>query len=165
MAKNFFKTFFNSNKDKTNFSKNTKLNPVYKLSEIMANNKNNEDSKILQQQQQTMDSYNILLNYYSPKEGSNNIINNFLDKISKLNKKFYTCSEKFILTKASFDKLSDELYLNLFKQIDCYVEEIQRLNKKITSIDIKDNKIEIKKLKKELSDNKEIIRNYEFKLK
>ena len=165
MAKNFFKTFFNSNKDKTSISKNSKLNPNYKLSDLIINNKINDDSKILQQQQQTMDSYNILLNYYVPKEGSNNIINTFLEKISKLNKKFYTCSEKFILTKASFDKLSDELYLNLFKQIDCYVEEIQRLNKKITSIDIKDNKNEIKKLKKELSDNKEKIRNYEIKLK
>ena len=130
MAKNFFKTFFNSNKDKTSISKNSKLNPNYKLSDLIINNKINDDSKILQQQQQTMDSYNILLNYYVPKEGSNNIINTFLEKISKLNKKFYTCSEKFILTKASFDKLSDELYLNLFKQIDCYVEEIQRLNKK-----------------------------------
>ena len=165
MAKNFFKMFFNSNKHKTIISKNTKLNPTYKLSELVTNTKINEDSKILQQQQQTMDSYNILLNYYSHKEGSNNIINNFLEKINKLNKKFYTCSEKFILTKASFDKLSDELYLNLFNQIDCYVEEIQRLNKKITSNNCKDYKIEIKKLKKELSDNKEKIRNYEIKLK
>ena len=147
MAKNFFKTFFNSNKDKSsNNPKISKLNPTYKLSELMKNNENVlEDSKLFQKQQPA-DSYNILLNYYSKKDDKNNIINDFMEKISKLNKKFYNCSEKFIITKASFDKLSDELYLNLFKQIDCYVEEIQRLNKKLTSIDVNDCKIEIKKL-------------------
>ena len=166
MAKNFFKTFFNPNKDKSsNNSKISKLNPNYKLSELMKNNENiPEDSKIFQKQQPA-DSYNILLNYYSKKDDKNNIINDFMEKISKLNKKFYNCSEKFIITKASFDKLSDELYLNLFKQIDCYVEEIQRLNKKLTSIDVNDCKIEIKKLTKELNENKQKVRNYEVKLK
>ena len=166
MAKNFFKTFFNSNKDKSsNNPKISKLNPTYKLSELMKNNENVlEDSKLFQKQQPA-DSYNILLNYYSKKDDKNNIINDFMEKISKLNKKFYNCSEKFIITKASFDKLSDELYLNLFKQIDCYVEEIQRLNKKLTSIDVNDCKIEIKKLTKELNENKQKVRNYEVKLK
>lgn len=88
-----------------------------------------------------------------------------MEKINKLNKKFYSSSEKFVLTKTAFDKLSDELFLNLFKQIDCYVEEIQRLNKKISSIDNKDSKLIIKNLNKELSDNKEKLRNYEIKLK
>ena len=166
MAKNFFKTFFNPNKDKsTNNSKISKLNPTYKLSELIKNNENvPDDSKILQKQQ-PVDSYNLLLNYYSKKDDKNNIINDFMEKISKLNKKFYNCSEKFIITKASFDKLSHELYLNLFKQIDCYVEEIQRLNKKLISIDVNDCKIEIRKLKKELNDNKQKVRNYEVKLK
>ena len=165
MAKNFFKTFFNSNKDKdSNILKDINLNSTYKISELVKNSKNNEESKMLQKQQQTMDSYNILLNYYS-KNDNNNIINNFMEKISKLNKKFYSCSEKYISTKASFNKLNDELYLNLFKQIDCYVEEIQRLNKKLVSLDIKENKFEIKKLTKELSENKEKVRNYEVKLK
>ena len=166
MAKNFFKTIFNSNKDKNNNGKNLKINPSYKLSEILTNSKNSEDSsKILQQQQQTIDPYNLLLNYYSQKDENNTSINNFMEKINKLNKKFYASSEKFILTKTSFDKLSDELFLNLFKQIDCYVEEIQRLNKKISSIDNKENKIMIKQLTKELSENKVKIRNYENKLK
>ena len=165
MAKNFFKTFFNSNKDKSILTKNLKLSPNHKLSEIVVSTKNSEDTKILQSQQQPIDSYNVLLNYYTKKDEHNNIINNFMEKINKLNKKFYSSSEKFVITRTSFDKLSDELFLNLFKQIDCYVEEIQRLNKKISSIDSKDNKLIIKNLNKELSENKEKIRNYEIKLK
>ena len=165
MAKNFFKTFFNSNKDKNLYLKNPKITPSYKLSEIVTNTKSSEDSKILPQQQQPIDSYNLLLNYYSKKDEQNNIINNFMEKISKLNKKFYSSSEKFVITKTSYDKLSDELFLNLFKQIDCYVEEIQRLNKKISLIDNKDNKLMIKNLTKELTENKEKIRNYEIKLR
>ena len=161
MAKNFFKTIFNSNKDKNNISKNPKLSPNYKLSDLV---KNTEDSKILQQQQ-TFDSYNTLLNYYIKKDDNNNIINSFLEKISKLNNKFYTSSKEFIITKTSFDKLSDELFLNLFKQIDCYVEEIQRLNKKISSLDNKDNKLIIKNLSKELTEKKEKLRNCEIKLR
>ena len=165
MAKNFFKTFFNSNKDKNLYLKNPKIAPSYKLSEIVTNTKSSEDSKILPQQQQPIDSYNLLLNYYSKKDEQNNIINNFMEKISKLNKKFHASSEKFIITKTSYDKLSDELFLNLFKQIDTYVEEIQRLNKKISLIDNKDNKLIIKNLTKELNENKEKIRNYEIKLR
>ena len=165
MSKNLFKTSMNQKKDKNITSKNQKLSPIYKISDLVSNTKNPEEYKILQQQQQAIESHNMLLNYYSQKDGNNNIINNFIEKIRKLNNKFYTCSEKYISTKATFDKLSDDLYLNLFKQIDCYVEEIQRLNEKITSINDKDNKITIKKLTKELSENKEKIRNYELKLK
>ena len=165
MAKNFFKTIFNSNKDKNNISKNQKLSPTYKLSDLVINTKTTDDSKILQQQQQTFDSYNTLLNYYTKNDDNNNIINRFLEKISKLNNKFYTSSKEFIITKTSFDKLSDELFLNLFKQIDCYVEEIQRLNKKISSLDNKDNKLIIKNLSKELTEKKEKLRNCEIKLR
>ena len=165
MSKTLNKKTLNQKKDKNNISKNPKLSPTSKLSELVTNIKNPEESKILQQQQQAIESHNMLLSYYSQKDSKNNIINNFIEKIRKLNNKFYICSEKYILTKASFDKLSDDLYLNLFKQIDCYVEEIQRLNEKITSINNKDNKITIKKLTKELSENKEKIRAYELKLK
>ena len=78
MAKNFFKTFFNSNKDKNLCLKNPKITPSYKLSEIVTNTKSSEDSKILTQQQQPIDSYNLLLDYYSKKDSQNNIINNFM---------------------------------------------------------------------------------------
>jgi hypothetical protein len=166
MAKNFFKTIFNANKDKNTLQKGTKINPTYKLSELVTNNKKNDDSKILQQQQQNVDSYNnILSNYYSQKDMKNSIISNFMEKIDKLNKKFYSSSERLMTSKTIVNKLNDELFLNLFSQIDCYIEEIQRLNKKITVIEDKDNKITIKKLTKELSENKEKIRNYEIKLR
>ena len=165
MAKNLFKSLFNSNKDKNTLFKNTKLSPTNKLSEIVPIPNNSEDSSILQQQQQPMDFYNILLNYYSKKDEQNNIINHFMEKIGKLNNKFHSLTEKYVTTKDSFGKLSDELFLNLFKQIDCYVEEIQRLNKKISLIDNKDNKLKIKNLTKELNENKEKIRIIEIKLK
>ena len=164
MAKNFFKTIFNTNKDKNSISKNNnKLSPNYNLTNLVTTTKKPDD--IFLQQQQNIESQNLLLNYYSQKDETDNIMNSFKEKINKLNKKFYTCSEKFILSKTNMDKFSDELFLNLFKQIDCYVEEIQRLNKKINSIDDKENKIKLKKLTKELSENKEKIRNYEIKLK
>ena len=164
MAKNFFKTIFKSNKEKNNNkNKDIKVNRTQKLSELISNTKQNEELKIFQQHQ-IMDSYNILLNFYSQKEYNNNAIN-FIVKISNLNKRIYSCSEKFNLTKASLENLSDELYLNLFKQIDCYIEEIQRLNKKLSTKENKDNKKEIKKLTKELIENKEKIRNYVAKLK
>ena len=160
MAKNIMKS--NSNEYKDDTSKKQKLNSIFRLSCLFNKMKNNEDtSKVLHQQ----DPNNILCNYYSQKNDNNKIINDFMEKINKLNKKFYISSEKFLLTKSSFEKISDELFLNLFKQIDCYVEEIQRLNKKIISIDNINNKTLIKNLTKELSENKEKIRNYEVKIK
>jgi hypothetical protein len=160
MAKNIIKC--NSNENRDDISKKQKLNSIFRLSCLFNKMKNNEESsKVLHQQ----DPNNILCNYYLQKDDKNKIINDFMEKINKLNKKFYTSSEKFLLTKSSFEKISDELFLNLFKQIDCYVEEIQRLNKKIISIDNINNKTLIKNLTKELSENKEKIRNYEVKLK
>ena len=90
MAKNLFKSLFNSNKDKNALLKNTKLSPTNKLSEIVSIPNISEDSSILQQQQQPMDLYNILLNYYSKKDEQNNIINHFMEKIGKLNNKFHS---------------------------------------------------------------------------
>ena len=165
MAKNLFKSLFNSNKDKNALLKNSKLITTNKLSETVYMPNVSEDSSILQPQHEPMDLYNILLNYYSKKDEQNNIINHFMEKIGKLNNKFHSLTEKFVTTKESYGKLSDELFLNLFKQIDCYVEEIQRLNKKISSIDKKDSKLIIKNLTKELNENKEKIRNIEIKLK
>ena len=70
---------------------------------------------------------NILSEYYNKKKGNNE----FVEKIGKLNKKFYNCSENYIKEKKKLENLNDDLYMNLFKQINCYVEEIERLNKKI----------------------------------
>jgi len=104
---------------------------------------------------------NFLSEYYNKKKGNAD----FIDKISKLNKKFYNCSENYIKSKKRLEKLNDDLYMNLFKQINCYVEEIERLNKKIASNNTQDLKKTIDKLNKEIHENKEKIRNYELKLK
>lgn len=117
-----------------------------------------------QQLQQKNELKNLLSDFYSKKDISNNS-NNFMERIQKLNKKFYLCSEKYLQSKSNLEKMNDELYLNLFRQIDCYVDEIQRLNKKITENDNKDYKKTIKNLDKEIFESKEKIKNLEMKIK
>ena len=104
---------------------------------------------------------NILSEYYNKKKGNNE----FVDKISKLNKKFFLNSDNYIKSKKKLDKLNDDLYMNLFKQINCYVEEIEKLNKKIALNNNQDLKKTIEQLNKEITEKKEKIRNYEVKLK
>ena len=133
------------------------FNALSNFSDILTSS-HTEENKILHQ---NCDSYNILSNYYNKKDNNSR----FMEKINKMNAKFYACSEKFLLVKSNLDKLSDALYLNLFKQIDCYVEEIQRLNEKITENDNnRDYKKIIKDLNKEILEKKDIIRNLEFKI-
>ena len=105
--------------------------------------------------------YNLLSGYYSKKSGNGN----FLDKIGKLNKKFYTASDKYINSKKILEKLNDDLYLNLFQQINCYVEEIERLNKKLLDNNNQELKKTIAQLNKDIIEKKEKIRNYEIKIK
>ena len=104
---------------------------------------------------------NVLSEYYNKKRGNVD----FMEKITKFNKKFYNCSENYNKTKKKLEKLNDDLYMNLFKQINCYVEEIERLNKKIASNNNQELKKTIDSLNKEISEKKEKIRNYEMKLK
>ena len=104
---------------------------------------------------------NVLSEYYNKKRGNVD----FMEKITKFNKKFYNCSENYNKTKKKLEKLNDDLYMNLFKQINCYVEEIERLNKKIASNNNQELKKTIDSLNKEISEKKEKIRNYEIKLK
>ena len=104
---------------------------------------------------------NVLSEYYNKKRGNVN----FMEKITKFNKRFYNCSENYNKTKKKLEKLNDDLYMNLFKQINCYVEEIERLNKKIASNNNQELKKIIDNLNKEITEKKEKIRNYEIKLK
>ena len=104
---------------------------------------------------------NVLSEYYNKKRGNVD----FMEKITKFNKKFYNCSENYNKTKKKLEKLNDDLYMNLFKQINCYVEEIERLNKKIASNNNQELKKTIDNLNKEINEKKEKIRNYEIKLK
>ena len=104
---------------------------------------------------------NVLSEYYNKKRGNVD----FMEKITKFNKKFYNCSENYNKTKKKLEKLNDDLYMNLFKQINCYVEEIERLNKKIASNNNQELKKTIDNLNKEINEKKEKIRNYEIKFK
>ena len=104
---------------------------------------------------------NFLSAYYNKKESNRN----FIEKISQLNKKFYNCSNKYIKAKKTVEKLNDDLYLNLFKQIDCYAEEIERLNKKIYLNNNQELKNNIELLNKDITEKKEKIRDYENKLR
>ena len=104
---------------------------------------------------------NILSEYYNKKKGNSE----FVEKIGKLNKKFYNCSENYIKAKKKLENLNDDLYMNLFKQINCYVEEIERLNKKLILNNNQDLKKTIDSLNKDIKEKKEKIRNYEIKLK
>ena len=64
--------------------------------------------------------------YYNKEEG-----NIFMKKINKLNMNFSVMTEKYIKTKSILDKINDNLFLNLFKQISTYIEEIEKLNLKM----------------------------------
>ena len=105
--------------------------------------------------------FNLLSTYYNKKSGGGN----FIEKISRLNKKFYNASDKYIKSKKVLEKLNDDLFLNLFQQIDCYVEEIERLNKKISTNNNQELKNKIDELNKDISEKKGKIRNYEVKLR
>ncbi len=96
---------------------------VFKISDGLIN----EDYSNKQLPQQGKD-FNLLSVYYNKKSGNGN----FMEKIGRLNKKFYNCSDKYVKSKKMVEKLSDDLYLNLFHQINCYVEEIERLNQKLS---------------------------------
>ena len=158
MAKNFFKSIFSQTKN--SLTKKKSLIDSQKLSDIIIIN-NNESNYF---QQKPEDKFNILSDYYPKKEKKNKKENNFLEKINELNNKFHMTQDKYILVKSSFDKLNDDLFSNLLKQIDCYIEEIQRLNKKLVIINNNNKEDVIKKLNKKILENEKIIRNYKYKI-
>ena len=159
MAKNFFKNIFNQTKN--SLMKKKTINDSQKLSDIIIIN-NNESNFY---QQKPLDKFNVLSYYYPKKEKKNKKDNNFLDRINELNNKFYLSQEKYNLVKSSLEKINDDLFSNLLKQIDCYIEEIERLNKRLAIIN-NDNKEEvIQKLNKKILENEKAIRNYEHRIK
>ena len=157
MAKNFFKNIFN----KSSLSKKKSTIDSQKLSDIIIIN-NNESNFF---QQKPFDKYNILSNYYPKIEKKNKKEKNFLDKINELNNKFDLSQEKFALVKSSLEKINEDLFSNLLKQIDCYIEEIQRLNKKLVKFNNDNKEDVIHKLNKKILENEKTIRNYEHKIK
>ena len=71
-------------------------------------------------------NFNNLNEYYQLES------NIFMKKIQKLNLKFYYTSD-VLLSEKVIKYPYDELFLILFKEISLYIEEIERLNKKILS--------------------------------
>ena len=103
----------------------------------------------------------ILSSYYGKTD------NKFLSKIDKLNITFLVLSDKYLKQQNEINKVKDSLFINLFKQISLYVEEIERLNKKIiekegTAKSFKE--LTFSEMKKEISTSKCLIRNLENKL-
>jgi len=138
-----------------------KLNQdFFKVSDTLLSNLDEFSGSNKQLPQQGKD-FNFLSVYYNKKSGNKN----FLDKISHLNKKFYNESDKYVKSKQMLEKINDDLYLNLFQQINCYVEEIERLNKKISTNNNQEFKTTIDKLNKDINEKKEKIRNYEIKIR
>ena len=93
-------------------------------------------------------------------------------KIEKLNANFLILSSKYKKRISVLESLKDNLFINLFDQINLYVEEIERLNEKIKEKDIQykfqreitfskyakeniQNKSKITTLEKQISDLKE----------
>ena len=149
-----------SSPNKLDFSKMKKVQDLSKVSDNILSNIEecpNWNSQIPEQGK----DFNFLSEFYNKKSGNGN----FLDKIGKLNKKFFTASDKYNKYKKTLEKLNDDLYLNLFQQINCYVEEIERLNKKILSNNSQELKKTIDQLNKDINEKKEKIRSYEIKLK
>lgn len=107
--------------------------------------------------------YNPLINYYSKEESSR-----FISKINKLNYNFQLLSDKYLTKQKDLDKIKEDLFLNLFKQIGIYIEEVEHLNIKLKEKEeqLKHSKEAniIKELKEQINHNKQIITFYEHKL-
>lgn len=100
--------------------------------------------------------------FYPREEGSK-----FLQKIEKLNLNFLILSDKYLKRQSEIEKVKDNLFINLFKQISLYVEEIEKLNLRIKEKEGNAKSFKernIKELNKELAQNKTLIRSLESKL-
>ena len=105
----------------------------------------------------TLLNNDVLSTFYTKDE------NSFLKKISKFNMNFFILSDKYLKMKTDLDKMNDNIYLNLFKQINAYIEEIERLNLKLREKG-ENSKLKIEnitELNKEILTQKNTIRTLE----
>jgi hypothetical protein len=105
----------------------------------------------------TLLNNDVLSTFYTKDE------NSFLKKISKFNMNFFILSDKYLKMKTDLDKMNDNIYLNLFKQINAYIEEIERLNLKLREKG-ENSKLKIEnitELNKEILNQKNTIRTLE----
>jgi hypothetical protein len=87
------------------FSVNKTSQDFFKISDALLSSVDEFSNSNNQLPQQGKD-INILQTYYNKKFGNVN----FIDKISRLNKRFYNCSDKFVKSKKILDKLNDDLF-------------------------------------------------------
>ena len=87
------------------------------------NNENKEETsnELLSKILDTINSNS--LNIFYPDSNSD-----FKKKIDSLNLKFYLETEKYLSNKNPSEKCQTSLFIILFKQINIYIEEIERLN-------------------------------------
>ena len=106
---------------------------------------------------------NDLINIYYNKDDGNII----MKKINKLNMNFYMLSERYLKHRNDIDKINDCLFLNLFKQINIYIEEIEKLNLKLKVFgnNTKTNRDNLNAINKENINFKLTIKNLESQLK
>lgn len=62
---------------------------------------------------------------------------NFKKKLEKLNMKFYLETDKVNIIKQELEKAQDNLFLIMFRQINVYALEIEKLNKKLKELEFK----------------------------
>jgi hypothetical protein len=60
---------------------------------------------------------------------------NFKKKLEKLNMKFYLETDKVNIIKQELEKAQDNLFFIMFRQINIYALEIEKLNKKIKDLE------------------------------
>lgn len=86
------------------------------------------------------------------------IENNFTNQIDDLNLKFYLETEKYLNNKANDAQCQSKLFSILFKQIDIYSKEINRLNGIISEKRNKDENIKVKdSIIKSLKENEKLL--------
>ena len=102
------------------------LEEMQKMYSMTNNNNSSSNSNNSNGMTYETPSTNLLSNFYSKEEG-----NKFMKKINKLNISFLILSDKYLKHQNEIEKVKDNLFINLFKQISIYVEEIERLNMKI----------------------------------
>ena len=86
------------------------------------------------------------------------IENNFTNQIDDLNLKFYLETEKYLNNKANDAQCQSKLFSILFKQIDIYSKEINRLNGIISEKRNKEENIKVKdSIIKSLKENEKLL--------
>lgn len=86
------------------------------------------------------------------------IENNFTNQIDDLNLKFYLETEKYLNNKANDAQCQSKLFSILFKQIDIYSKEINRLNGIISEKRNKDENMKVKdSIIKSLKENEKLL--------